>query len=245
MIPRRVRFGQRHMVASVMLVVSALIWSVMLFVDPTPWSPTAGAVLSAGLVLPAVVSAVAIMVEQSRFGYLVGLGVLGGQAAVAVGYGLGLPWVLGAAATGITGMTMADPTLGGWLRPKPGPRRRFTLAVSLLLLTSPTLAALVSGATDPGPLAWLAIGSWAVLLWYLRGVRSSLPAIRVGTVGLLAMGFLLDGPARPVFVALMAFSTVLCWNPEVRLAVRPLLDRDRRPSMPAELAEPPEWGKSR
>lgn len=229
--------ASRHIWASVGLLSAAVAWAVALFMDPAPWTEIAGAVLGAGLVVVSAVAVTALMIESSRFGYWLGAAGVGLMLVIAGLRAIDPAWMVAVTLTATAGVLMADRQLGGWIRPDgpvaPIPSR--AVALGLVLLAAPILTALllVDGSGDA--IVWLGLAAWGVLFAFVRRLPGALGLVRFGSPLLLVAGALLELPGSVLWAMLMALASVLAWSKEVRLAVRPLIERGSRVSIPPEL----------
>src|SRR5687767_14052894 len=158
--------ASRHVWASVVLLMAAVVWAVALFMRPAPWNESTAVVIAAGLLVTVAVSVVAVMVESSRLGYWLGVSALGLMLAIAGLRPLDWVWVVATALTAVSALLMAHRSLGGWLRIEgpvaPVPAR--AIALGLVLLAAPIVTALsaIDGSGDA--IAWLTMVAWGVLV---------------------------------------------------------------------------------
>ncbi len=190
-----------------------------------------------GLVVTVTVAVAAVMLESSRVGYWLGGSVLAVMLVIAALRPADGPWVAAVSLTAISAVLMADRRLGGWIRLEgpvaPIPRRATTLG--LVLLAAPVGTALSLLDQAGGPIVWLSLACWALLLIFVRRLPGALAVLRLGNP-ILALGTaLLEFPGAAVWGLLMVVATALAWSKEVRLAVRPLIERGSRVSIPPEL----------
>ena len=229
--------GSRHTWASVALTVASLTWAIALFSDPAPWDSRSAGVLAAGLVVTVAVAVAAVLIEHSRFGYWLGILGLGLMVATSGFRAIDTTWVIAIVLTTAAGVFLADPRLGGWIRIEgavaPVPGR--AAALGTLLLITPTLTALTLIDRSGDAIVWLGLASWAILIVYVRRLPGAVAAVRLGAPALTGAGTFLDFPAAAIWGALMLTASLLAWSKAVRLAVRPLVERGSRVSIPPEL----------
>lgn len=227
----------RHLWAAGALLATSLVTNGLLVVSPGPWHTTTVIVLAASLVIWAAVAVVTILLENSRLGYFLGLFVLGICAVIAGLLPISTLWWIAAVILAIAAFLLSDPTLAGWVRQRtsaaPVPARAVLLA--LVLLTIPGLSALAM-AGEPGPLPFLAGIDLVLLLAYVRRPAYSLAAVRLAPLLLVIAGWWLPSPGRWVWIAGQLGAFALAWTKEVRLAVRPLIERGTSVMIPPELA---------
>ena len=227
----------RHIWASVGLLSAAVAWAVALLIEPAPWTESAGSVLGAGLVVVSAVAVTSVMIESSRFGYWLGVSGAGLMLVIAGIRPIDTAWIIAAALTTTAGVLMADRRLGGWIRTEgpvaPVPHK--AIALGLVLLNAPILTALflVDGAGDA--IVWMGLTAWAILIAFVRRLPGAVALVRVGAPLLIAGGALLELPGAALWGVLMGLASVLAWSKEVRLAIRPLIERGSRVSIPPEL----------
>ncbi len=227
----------RHIWASIALLFAAFGWAAALVIEPAPWIESTAAVLGAGLMLTCAVAVTAVLIEHSRFGYWLGIFGVGLMAAIAGLRSIDATWVVAIVLMTIAGVLFADPRLGGWIRmegpvaPVPGQ----AAALGTLLLAAPTLTALSLFNRSGVAVGWLALASWAILVLYVRRLPGAVAAVRLGAPALFGAGAALDMPGAALWGALMLAASVLAWSKSVRLAIRPLIERGSRVSIPPEL----------
>jgi hypothetical protein len=109
------------------------------------------------------------------------------------------------------------------------------IALGMVLLEAPIITALsqVDGSGDAT--VWLALAAWGILIAFVRRLPGAVALVRIGSPLLTAAGALLELPGAALWSILMALASVLAWSKEVRLAVRPLIERGSRVSIPPEL----------
>ena len=230
--------ASRHIWASIGLLSAAVAWAVALIIEPAPWDANVGAVLGVGLVVTIAVAVVAIMIESSRFGYWLGVSAVGLMLALAGMRELDTIWVIAIALTAVAGVLMADRRLGGWIRTEgpvaPVPTR--ATGLGLLLLVTPILTALSLFNESGGrAIVWLTLVSWGILVAFVRRLPGAVAAVRLGAPALIGASAFLDLPGAGIWGSLMLLASVLAWSKAVRLAVRPLIERGSRVSIPPEL----------
>ena len=230
--------GRRHLWAAATLLATALAVSALLVIDPAPWDPTTALVLAASILSWTAIAIVAILLENSRLGYRLALLVLITCAATTLVHRIIPLWWATIAGLALAGVGFGDPGLGGWVRRRtsaaPVPTRAVSLA--LVLLTLPGFVAFTLAANDPGWLPWLSILNLVLLFWFARRLPLALGLVRVLPLALAVAGLTLVAPARFLWIAGQLTALGLAWTKEVRLAVRPLIERGSRVMIPPELA---------
>ena len=227
----------RHIWASVALLLAALGWAVALVIDPAPWIESTAAVLGAGLMVTCAVAVTAVLIEHSRFGYWLGIFGLGLMVAIASFRSIDPTWVAAIVVMTIAGVLFADPRLGGWIRmegavaPVPGQ----AAALGMLFLIAPTLTALSLVNRSGVAVGWLGLASWAILVLYVRRLPGAVAAVRLGAPALIGAAALVDMPGAALWGTMMLAASLLAWSKSVRLAIRPLVERGSRVSIPPEL----------
>lgn len=228
----------RHWWATSLALGSALVWTWVLIAEPAPWHRTTAFILAASVLVVTALGVVAVLIESSRLGYRLLILMVGVEAIVALLHRRSTPWYLGLAMIGATSFTLADRTLGGWVRSRasvaPVPSR--AVALGVLLLIAPGATALVTLEKASGPLGALALASWLVLFVYARRLRGALLAARAGPPFLALGAIWLPAPGRWLWLGLMIAATYLAASSDVRLAVRPLIETGTRLMIPPELA---------
>ena len=183
------------------------------------------------------VSVVAMMLESSRLGYWLGVLVLGLMLMIAGLRSTDAAWVIATAFTALGAVLMADRKLGGWIRLEgpvaPVPMRAIALGLTFLVAPIVTALSVVDGSGSA--IAWLTMAAWAVLVVYIRRLPGAVGVVRLGPPLLVGASALLELPAAVIWAALMVVASVLAWSKEVRVAVRPLVERGSRVAIPREL----------
>jgi hypothetical protein len=229
--------ASRHIWASVGLLSAAVAWAIALLIEPAPWTESVGAVLGAGMVVVIAVAVTAMMIESSRFGYWLGVSGAGLMLLIAGIRAIDTAWIIAVTLTTIAGVLMADRRLGGWIRTEgpvaPIPSRAISLG--LVLLGAPILTALslVGGGGDA--IVWLGMTAWGILIAFVRRLPGAVALVRIGAPLLITGGALLELPGAALWGILMVVASVLAWSKAVRLAIRPLIERGSRVSIPPEL----------
>ena len=218
------------------LLLAAMAWAVALFVEPAPWSESAALVIAVGLLVTVAVAVVAVMIESSRMGYWLGVSALGLMLIIGGLRALDGVWAIASALTALSALLMADHRLGGWIRLEgpvaPVPQR--ATALGLVLLGTPILTAVFLYRSGDA-IAWLAMAAWGVLVVYVRRLPGAVGVVRLGPPLLVGASALLELPAAVIWAALMVVASVLAWSKDVRVAVRPLVERGSRVTIPREL----------
>jgi hypothetical protein len=229
--------ASRHIWASVGLLSAAVAWAIALLIEPAPWTESVGAVLGAGMVVVIAVAVTAMMIESSRFGYWLGVSGAGLMLLIAGIRAIDTAWIIAVTLTTIAGVLMADRRLGGWIRTEgpvaPIPSRAISLG--LVLLGAPILTALsvVDGSGEA--IVWLGMTAWGILIAFVRRLPGAVALVRIGAPLLITGGALLELPGAALWGILMVVASVLAWSKAVRLAIRPLIERGSRVSIPPEL----------
>jgi hypothetical protein len=229
--------ASRHLWAAIVLLLAAAAWAAALFIEPAPWGESAAVVIAAGLLITASVAVVAMMIDNSRLGYWVGVSALGLMLIVAGLQRLDAFWVIAISSTALGAVLMADRRLGGWIRIEgpvaPVPQRATALA--LVLLGAPIATALSLVGPSGSAIVWLALASWGFLFVYVRRLPGAVGLVRIGLPILIGGSVFLELPGAAIWAALMVLASILAWTKAVRLAVRPLVERGSRVAIPPEL----------
>jgi hypothetical protein len=229
--------ASRHIWACVGLLSAAVAWAVALFIEAAPWTEIGGAVVGAGLVVVTAVAVTAVMVESSLFGYWLGVAGAGLMLVIAGMREIDTAWIVAVSLTAIAGVLMADKRLGGWIRTdgSVAPIPSKAVALGLTLLAAPILTALLLVDAAGDAILWLGLAAWGILIAFVRRLPGAVALVRMGSPLLIAGGALLELPGSALWGLLMALASALAWSKEVRLAIRPLIERGSRVSIPPEL----------
>ena len=229
--------ASRHIWASVALLLAAVGWAVALAIEPAPWDVNVAAVLGASLLAIIAVAVTAVLVEGSRLGYWLGVSGLGSMLAIAALRATDPAWAVAISLTAVAGVLMADRRLGGWIRVEGpvAPVPVLATALGLILLAAPILTALALPIGAGGAIIWLTLAAWGILIVFVRRMPGALFAVRMGGPALLGATVFLDLPGAAIWGTLMVGACALAWSKAVRQAVRPLIERGSRVSIPPEL----------
>ena len=188
--------------------------SVMLALQPDPFSPGAALLFSGGMVLTTVAAAAGILLARGRWAGRIGAAI--GTAWVVVG--AAHPGWSGAALAAVGGLTVAaalGPWLTDWLRRLPTAGGVPALAVALLITLLVTPTALAAATPDEvHPAIWaLSAGALLVALLVARVVPGSRLLVRVGyPAASVAAGWFAGWPVGAVAVASGVMVALLAWQ---------------------------------
>ena len=116
------------------------------------------------------VAVTAVMIENSRLGYWLGVSGVGLMLVIAGIRHIDAAWVTAVALTAVGGVLLADRRLGGWIRMEgpvaPIPSR--AVALGLVLLAAPIFTALSVIDGTGNAIVWLALAAWAILFLFVR-----------------------------------------------------------------------------
>jgi hypothetical protein len=217
--------------------VTALVWSAALVIEPGPFPRSPSLLLiCVGMILCAAVSTAGMVVVGGRWAHRLGWLVVVTAAAIAVVRDVDLTWVLAAGVTLAAAITLVY--LGRRLRRLPsatGPPTRAVL-VPLILLAAP----IALGMTATGP-AWAALviglGAPLAALLYSRVIFGGLVTARaVWPLTALALSPFLEPAGIAVAIVLAVSVTVLAWHPSVKSAFHPPREVGSTFPIPPELA---------
>ncbi len=230
--------GRRHLLASALVMLAAIVWTINLTASPQRWGRDGALVVACGLLAASGVAVVLVLVQSSPLGYRLAWSVLVIEGVLAAVGAVTPLWWAGVALLAALGAVLADATLGGWIRqePPPTPIPAPAVALSLILLGAGPATALIPVAAGLRWLPGLTGVSWLVLFWFVRRLPGREWAPRLATPLLAAAGWLLPPPVRWVWIGAMVTAAVLAWTSGTRLAVRPLVERGHPIPIPPELA---------
>ncbi len=217
--------------------ITGIVWAAAVLFDSDVLAPSSGAFVAVGFIVFGILASVGIALIHAPWGRLIGFGVAGAGAGVAVVGGFGPVTVLALTVTFVATVGLAGPWLRIWLRRRPsavGPGPvPFALLVGLVGLVPLAGAAAPAGL---GPAHFgLAAAAVASGLAYLRGWVAGLWAARlvVPAVGLWA-AVVTPMPGAVVLLAGVAVVTSLAWRREpMRMVI---------PAPPAPAPRPPRTG---
>lgn len=229
---------RRPLVTAASLFVSAALWAgIISATDDYPASSSV--VLGVGLLVISAVSVVGAVAGASRWALRLGVA----QAAVMVALGVLFPltpWTMAAmASAGVAGAGLAGGSFQALVRQRPpadGPPPRSVL-LTLLLLVSPPLWALIAsdGLGAPGVVA--VITAWVTMASYAKAIPGALAAVRVLSPLILVGTGVAEGlPSGAAIVVTAAGLVALAWSVDARIAVHPLAEPGTTVPIPPELA---------
>lgn len=200
---------------------AAVVWSLAVAFGRGPWEPHSTLLVGLGLLAPASVAVIGMVVVGARWALRLGWAVMGGTALLAMLMEISRWWVVGVAVSLISALALIG--VSRHIRKLPGaagpPGRAVLLPLVLLAVpfvvgaagVSPGWAALASGISAP-----------VCALLYGRVVPGGLLAVRVGWP-LLAIGTapFITWPWWTIVVALGGAALYLAWHPSVKVAFHP------------------------
>ncbi len=218
---------------------SALLWTAALLVDPGPLAPGSVLLVGLGLLETATVSVVGMIMTGGRWARR--LAVAGAAPALAVGAirPIDVIWIVALAATGVTVVSLFTRGMSAAMRRRPAaagpPARAVILPLALILF--PALLGLA--AWDNPTTATMIVGLSAPIaaMWYSRVLPGGLFVIRVLWPA-LAIGLAATQSRVPGLVSALTglAVAVLAWHPSVRLAFHPPREVGTSYPIPPELA---------
>jgi hypothetical protein len=218
---------------------SGLMWSAALVVDPGPLAPGSVLLVGVGLIGTAAVGGAGLMLSPGRWSKLTTAAAAVIGVAVAVVRPLDMWWVAALLATGLSVVVLfTSATTRVAQRPAPmsGVPPRAVL-LPLVLIGFPAVLGLA--AWDDPSWGTLAAGLTAPVaaLWYARVFPGGLVVARVAWP-LLAIGLSITQPPMPAWVSAAggALVATIAWHPSVKLAFHPPREVGTRYSIPPELA---------
>ena len=229
---------RRPQATAAALFASAAIWAGIASTTDV-YQASSAFVIGAGLLLITAVSIVGMVAGASRWALRLAIGSAGAMVALGLVFPL-TPWtVLAMALAGGAGAGLAGTSFDGLIRQRPpadGPPPRSVL-LSLLLLVSPPVWALVATDGLGTPVVVAVVTAWVTMAWYVKAAPGALLAVRVVSPLVLATAAALGGLAVGLVIAATAAGLVaLAWTVEARIAVHPLAEPGTTVPIPPELA---------
>lgn len=215
-------------VISTAIVAGALALSIHLALQPDPFASGPSAVLAAGVLLFAVITAAGLMLSRGRWALRLAFTMVGAQFGLAMALDIA-PWLVAALVlNGVALAGLAGPWLKGWLRLRPaadgpGPRPVLLLLGALAYLPAVAIASPSGLDWQHGFLAGIGVlGAWA----YSRALRAGLWLLRFAIPLAAVAAAFASPPAGALYLSVHAVATTyLAWSGESVRAITPLLDR--------------------
>lgn len=218
---------------------SALIWTVALVVENSPFDPAPALLIGVGMLVTATVATVGMIVAHGRWAHRLGLASVGVGVILALVREIDPMWVAATVATGLSLVALLSPPLTRSIRGLPsasGPPPR-AIAPAVVLLLTPVVLGFAGN--DATPWALLVVGLTApnVAFLYSRVLPGGLLAIRlIWPLMTLALAPLL-GWIAGIVAALLALTVALtAWDRSVRASYHPPREVGTTFRIPPELA---------
>lgn len=202
--------------------------SLHLALDPDPFSGGAASLLSAGILIYAVVLATGLLLSRGLWTTRVATWFLISQLALGTVVDLG-PWAIVAIVAELAALAgLSGPWLSGWIRQRPSPDGPGTLVVALLLGTLGLLPGLALA--DPSGPEWehLLLAGTAIVFaaGYARSMVAALWLLRLGLVPLAIPAIVASPTWGGIYLTLHVLVLGgLAWTKEAALAATPLIER--------------------
>lgn len=229
----------RSSLLAVTTLVSALAWTVALIVDNGPFGGAPTFLVGLGLLVPATVATIGMIVVRGRWAHGLGLATLGLTMPVAVMRAIDVVWVVATVSTALGLVALLSPTLTATIRKLPsasGPPPR-AVAPALVLLTAPALLGLVGNEAVPWALLVVGITAPNAAFLYSRVLPGGLLAIRlVWPLLTVALTPLLGWLAGAVAAAMALAVAVSAWDASVKASYHPPRETGTTYPIPPELA---------
>ena len=220
------------------LLASALLWSAVISTDDS-YAASSGFVLSAALVLSVTVAVAAIVAGASKWGHRLAMGSAMSMIALGAIIPLAVPTVIAMVLAGLALIGLNASGIASLVRQRPpadGPPAK-AVVLSVAMLTSPILWAVMSpdGLSAAALIATVVI--WSALAFYARAVPGALLVARYISPAALMVLAILDGTFTGALIGSTAVGlAALAWTVDARIAVNPLAEPGTTVLIPPELA---------
>ncbi|MGD2103324.1 MAG: hypothetical protein PVG83_13925 [Acidimicrobiia bacterium] len=219
--------------------VAAIVWTVALMVDSSPYDTAAATLIAAGLLTTSSVATVGMIVTGGRWARLLALGAVLATTVVAVLRPVDVLWMLGIGATAISLFALFSPGLTRTIRRLPsasGPPPR-AIAGPLLALYAPVLLGLAGSEADEWALLVVGLSAPVAAFMYTRVLPGGLMAVRIiWPAAALALAPLLGPLCGSVTAALAVGVAVASWHPLAKASYHPPQEKGTALPIPPELA---------
>ncbi len=219
-------------------VLCALMWVLALVLDPWPFGEAGVLVLGLGLLVAATVSTVGLIVTGGRWARLLGYGVVGVTALIAVQRPIDIIWVLAMFSSVLALGLLLSPTQMENVRRLPsasGPQPR-VVAVPTTLLSVPMLFGLLSRDDLTGLAAVVALSAPVVALWFSRVIPGGLWAVRLlWPIGAVSAALFLGAKFGLLSAASGVLIAALAWHESVKTSYHPPFETGSTFPIPPEM----------
>ncbi len=220
---------------------AALIWTVALVVDGTPWSTAPLFLIGIGMLVSATVATVGMVVVGGRWAHRLGLTVIAMTAVVAIARPIDPIWVVATVVSAGALLALLSPAVTGSIRSLPsatGPSPR-AVAPALILLATPAVLGFVGNQATPWALLLVGLTAPNAAFLYSRVIPGGLLAIRLIWPALaLALTPLLGWVAGVVTGVIAVTVAVTAWDRAAKASYHPPREMGTSFPIPPELAPP-------
>ena len=220
---------------------AALIWTIALVIDATPWSTEPVFLIGVGMLASATVSTVGMIVVGGRWAHRLGLAVITMTAVVAVARPIDPVWFVATVASATALLALLSPAVTRTIRTLPsasGPPPR-AIAPALILLVTPAVVGFVGNEATPWALLVVGLTAPNAAFLYSRVILGGLLIIRVVWPALaLALTPLLGWVAGIVTGVIAILVAVTAWDRGAKASYHPPREVGTSFPIPPELAPP-------
>lgn len=217
---------------------AALVWALVIAIEPAPLDPGGALLAGGGLLIMATVGVVGMVVTGGRWARRLSIGVVAGGYLVASLRPVDAAWITALAVNSVAAAVLFLPAVTRHIRKLPaaaGPPPRAAL-IPLLLISVPFLLAMASVGKAGMAAFAVSLAALVTAFWYSRVLPGGLVAVRViwPLVGLV-MAWPLGLPSGLVSASAAVAVAVLAWTRESGVAFHPLEERGTTVPVPPEL----------
>lgn len=218
---------------------AALVWTIALVVEPSPFDPACALLIGVGLLATATVATVGMVVVGGRWAHRLGLFSIALTVVLAVAREIDAIWAVGVAVTAGAVIALLSPGLTDTIRKLPsasGPPPR-AIVPPLILLAAPALLGFAGNDAADWALLVVGLSAPTVAFLYTRVIPGGLIAIRMAwPVMTLALTPLLGWVAGTVAAALAIAVGATAWDRAVKSSYHPPREVGSTFPIPPELA---------
>lgn len=218
---------------------AALVWTVALIVDGGPFDGAAALLIGVGLLTPATVSTIGMVVVGGRWAHRLGLVAVLATIPLALLRHVDLVWWAGLTSTVIASTALLSPAVTSSIRKLPaasGPPPR-AIAPALILLMAPVSLGLVADDASAWALLLVGLSAPNAAFLYSRVLPGGLLAIRlVWPLMTLAVTPWLGWVAGPTAAGMALAVGITSWHSSVKASYHPPRATGTSYRIPPELA---------
>lgn len=220
---------------------AALLWTIALVVDATPWSAAPAFLIGVGMLASTTVATVGMIVVGGRWAHRLGLAGIAMTAVVAIARPFDPIWFVATGVSTAALIALLSPTVMQTIRALPsasGPPAR-AIAPALILLVTPAVLGFVGNEANPWALLVVGLTAPIAAFLYSRVIPGGLLIIRVLWPALaVALAPMLGWVAGIVSGVIALMVAISAWDRAAKASYHPPREVGTSFPIPPELAPP-------